>query len=165
MIALRLTLTSWIRPSLGLLIGVWIVQPHVPAAVELGVQDLPLSPLMGPYQQPLAHYQRIPIAALTARPSDYSLRYVRLKGIVSAVDTTVRPNACAGHSEFTFITLEDDSGRLVVVDTGRCAPRNLGPVRAPSLVEGQVVDMLVLITDASQSGVDARVTWLEMSRE
>ncbi len=158
--------TSWTLSSLGLLIALCVVLSDIPAgAVELGVQELPLSPFVGPHQQPLAFYQQIPIATLTARPADYSLRYVRLKGTVSAVETTVRPNACVGPSELTFITLEDESGRLVVIDAGRCAPRNLSPVRAPSLATGQQVDMLVFIAETPQSGVEALVTWIELVRE
>jgi hypothetical protein len=98
-----------------------------------------------PYPQrrmPLSSYERIPIGKVLADPADYHLREVRIAGTIRTIQTEVMTRGCAMRYELTILTVEDESGLLEVIDKGACG-RNAGRLRAPMLLPGDRVNLLI----------------------
>lgn len=95
---------------------------------------------------PLVSRERIPISRIFAYPDQYQMREIRLAGTVTAIQTEVvaNPRICGRAHERTTLTLEDDSGRIEVIDRGACG-KNMGVLKAPMLRVGEQIDLLVYI--------------------
>ena len=136
---------------------------------DLGVafDSLPRSPRVGSQRIPLPSYNRVPISKLLANPADYHLREIRISGTVRAVETHLMTRGCGKHHELTVISLEDESGAMDVLDQGACG-RNTSPVRAPMLVPGDRVDLLVHVisgTDGLGGTLEVFTLWIERAQE
>jgi hypothetical protein len=64
--------------------------------------------------------------------------------------------------------VEDDSGKIEVVDQGACG-RNLSPLRAPMLAVGQRVDLMALIViatnaDLSEPSLEVVIRFLDLAQ-
>lgn len=91
--------------------------------------------------------ERIPISRILAYPDQYQIREIRLTGTVAAIQTETITNrfVCGRAHERTTLTVEDDSGRIEVIDQGACG-KNVGVLKAPRLRVGeQIIDLLVHI--------------------
>jgi hypothetical protein len=133
--------------------------------------DLPRSSRVGPLGVPLISYERIPIATVLAHPDQYQMREIRLTGSVTAIqiETIMNPLICGRAHERTTFMMEDDSGKLEVIDQGACG-RNVSSLKAPMLKIGQLIDLLVLIvlarkTDQPEMSLEVTLRFLETSRD
>jgi hypothetical protein len=136
---------------------------------SFALESLPRSPRVGSQRIPLPSYNRVPISKLLANPTDYHLREIRIAGTVRAVETHLMTRGCGKHHELTVISLEDESGAMDVFDQGACG-RNTSPVRAPTLVAGDRVDLLVQViggmkTDEPGVSSEVIVLWIDRTQE
>lgn len=116
-------------------------------------------------------YERIPIAALLAHPEQYQMRDIRITGTVLTTQTETITNRmiCGRAHERTTLTVEDDDGRIEVIDQGACG-KNVGALRAPMVKVGQPIDLLVQImipttSGTSGSSVEATIRYIDLARE
>ena len=140
-----------------------VVEPQSVVALD----SLPRSPRVGSQGIPLSSYNRVPISKLISSPTDYHLREVRIAGTVRAVQMHLMTRGCGRTYELTVISLEDESGVVDVLDRGACG-RNTSPVRAPMLVAGERVNLLVQVvpgTDGLGSPVEVFTLWIERVQE
>ena len=95
---------------------------------------------------PLVSRERIPISKIFAHPDQYQMREVRLTGTVTAIRTETITNrfVCGRAHERTTLTVEDDSGRIEVIDQGACG-KNVGVLKAPMVRVGEQIDLLIHI--------------------
>jgi hypothetical protein len=122
---------------------------------------------VGSLRIPLLSYNPVPISKLLANPTDYHLREIRIAGTVRAVETHLMTRGCGKRHEVTVISLEDESGAMDVFDQGACG-RNTSPVRAPTLVAGDRVDLLVHVvggTDGSGGPLEIFTLWIERGQD
>lgn len=119
----------------------------------------------------VSSYERIPIATLLAHPDRYQMRDIRITGTVMTSHTETVPNRmiCGSPHERTALTLEDDSGQIEVIDQGACG-KNVGALKAPRLIIGQQIDLLVQIMIPANTGtpglpVEATIRYIEPVRD
>ncbi|GKS64145.1 hypothetical protein YTPLAS72_14490 [Nitrospira sp.] len=95
---------------------------------------------------PLVSRERIPISRILAYPDQYQMREIRLTGTVTAIqiETITNRFVCGRAHERTTLTVEDDSGRIEVIDQGACG-KNVGVLKTPILRVGEQIDLLVHI--------------------
>jgi hypothetical protein len=132
--------------------------------------ELPRSSRVGPLRIPLVSYERIPIGTLLAHPDRYNMREIRLTGAVTAIrtETITDRRTCGRAYERTVLMVEDESGKIEVVDQGACG-RNLSPLRAPMLAVGQRVDVMALIViatnaDLSEPSLEVVIRFLDLAQ-
>lgn len=120
---------------------------------------------------PLVSRERIPISRILTNPDQYQMREIRVTGIVTAIQTETITNrfVCGRAYERTTLTVEDDSGRIEVIDQGACG-RNMSALKAPMLKVGQQADLLVQIlipigSDATGSPVEATIRFVDLVRD
>ncbi|MBK9308636.1 MAG: hypothetical protein IPM58_16505 [Nitrospira sp.] len=149
-----------------LILSVWIGL-HVVLASD--GHSLP-SPV-GSVRISVSSYERIPIATLLAHPDRYQMRDIRITGTVMAMQTETIPNRmiCGSPHERTALTVEDDSGRIEVIDQGACG-KNVGALKAPMLKVGQPIDLLVQIMlpnglGTRGSSMEATIRYIDLARE
>lgn len=133
---------------------------------SIGLDSLPRSPRVGSWQIPLASYERIPIGKLLSTPTSYHLHEIRIAGIVRRVQTQTMTRGCGRPYELTVISLEDESGVVDVLDQGACG-RNTSTVRAPMLVGGDHIDLLVQIvggTSGPGNSPEVFTLWIERTQ-
>ena len=140
----------------------------IDAELSVALDSLPRSPRVGSQRIPLPSYNRVPISKLLANPTDYHLREIRIAGTVRAVETHLMTRGCGKHHELTVISLEDESGMIDVFDQGACG-RNTSPLRAPTLVAGDRVDLLVHVnggvkTDELGASPEVIVLWIDRAQ-
>ncbi|MDH4082960.1 MAG: hypothetical protein OEV99_04240 [Nitrospira sp.] len=138
---------------------------------EAATDELPRSSRVGPLRIPLASYERIPISTVQAHPDRYQMREIRLAGLVTSIRTELITNRliCGRAHERTKLTLEDDTGEIVIVDQGACG-RNQSRLKAPMLQMGQHIDLLVLINTPTSPGalgstLEATIRFLDLVRD
>ena len=139
------------------------VEPESAVALD----SLPRSPRVGSQGIPLPSYNRVPISKLISSPTDYHLREIRIAGTVRAVEMHLMTRGCGRNYELTVISLEDESGVVDVLDRGACG-RNTSPVRAPTLVTGDRVNLLVHVvsgTDDLGGPVEVSTLWIERAQD
>jgi hypothetical protein len=132
--------------------------------------DLPssfaLDSLPYPHRRmPLSSYEQIPIGKVLADPAGYHLREIRIAGTIRTVQTEVMTRGCAMRYELTILTVEDESGLLEVLDKGACG-RNAGRVRAPMLLPGDRVNLLIQMVGELKRGEtgaspEAIILWID----
>ena len=71
--------------------------------------------------------------------------------------------------ELTILSLEDESGLMDVIDKGACGT-NRSVVRAPMLVAGDHIDLLVQVvggtrTEGPGSSPEVNVLWIDRAQE
>jgi len=118
---------------------------------------------------PLLSYNRVPISKLLSDPTSYHLREVRIAGTIHTVQTQVTTRGCGVSYELTIFSLEDESGLVEVLDKGICG-RNRSATRAPMLVPGNRVDLLVQVigetkTDEPGASSEVFVLWIERAQD
>lgn len=140
-----------------------VVEPELVVALD----SLPRSPRVGSQGIPLFSYNRVPISKLISSSAEYHLREIRIAGTVRAVELHLMTRGCGRTYELTVISLEDESGVVDVLDRGACG-RNTSPVRAPTLVAGDRVDLLVHVvggTDGSGGPLEVFTLWIERGQD
>lgn len=155
-----------------------VVMVALTIITELGVlssaataDDLQQSSRVGALRLSLSTYERIPIDTLLAHPDRYQMREIRITGTVMATQTETITNRmiCGRAHERTTLTVEDDSGRIEVIDQGACG-KNVGALKAPRLTMGQQIDLLVQIMISASAGtpgspVEATIRYIDPARE
>ncbi len=156
---------------MALLTIVFIVIGFLCIQREAATEDFPRSSRIGPFRIPLTSYERIPIGTLLAHPDRYQMREIRLTGTVTSIQTELITNRliCGRAHERTTLTVEDDSGRIEIVDQGACG-RNISGLKAPMLKVGGQADFLVLImipTSPTPSGsaLEATIRFVDLVRD
>ncbi len=126
---------------------------------------------VGSVRMSISTYERIPIATLLAHPDRYQMRDVRITGTILAIQTETVPNRmiCGSPHERTTLTLEDESGQIEVIDQGACG-KNVGALKAPRLIIGQQIDLLVQIMIPANTGtpgspVEVTIRYIEPVRD
>ena len=159
------------RVRIVLLTIVFIVTGFICSQRDAATEDLPRSLRIGPFRIPLTLYERIPIGTLLAHPGRYQMREIRLSGIIMSTQTELITNRmiCGRAHERTTLTVEDDSGQIVIVDQGACG-RNVSSLKVPMLKVGQQADFLVLImiptgSNAAGLSVEATIRFVELARD
>lgn len=99
---------------------------------------------------PLTAYDVIQIGKVFYDPTSYHLRMVRVKGTVTAVHILSQGSGCRPPEAYQF-TLTDETGVIEIMDKGACS-QNRGPLKAASLVEGDRVNALVIVSVPASSG-------------
>ncbi len=119
----------------------------------------------------VASYERIPIATILVHPDRYQMRDIRITGTVAAIQTETITNRmiCGRAHEQTTITVEDESGKIEIIDQGACG-KNVGGLKAPMLKPGQPINLLVQIMIPTSSGtsgssVEATIRYIDPARE
>lgn len=136
-----------------------VVEPEPAVALD----SLPRSPRVGSQGIPLSSYNRVPISKLISNPTDYHLREIRIAGTVHAVEIHLMTRGCGRNYELTVISLKDESGVVDVLDRGACG-RNTSPIRAPTLVAGERVNLLVHVVPGTNDlggPVEVFTLWIE----
>ncbi|HMS82224.1 MAG TPA: hypothetical protein PKD12_01065 [Nitrospira sp.] len=133
--------------------------------------DLRQSSRVGALRLSLSTYEQIPIGTLLTHPDRYHMREIRITGTVMATQTETITNRmiCGRAHERTTLTVEDDSGKIEVLDRGACG-WNVGTLKAPMLKAGQQIDLLVQIMISVSAGtpgpsVEATIRYIEPVRE
>ncbi|MDP3598305.1 MAG: hypothetical protein Q8S75_15040 [Nitrospirota bacterium] len=93
---------------------------------------------------PLTAYDVIQIGKALSDPTSYHLRMVRVKGAVIEVHTLSQGSGCRPPEAYR-VMLIDETGVIEIMDKGACG-QNRGPLKAASLVEGDRVDALVIVS-------------------
>ena len=132
----------------------------------LNVPEVYSTPLIQSKPLPLTSYEVIQIGKVVSTSQTYNLRLVRFKGKVTALRTLPRGRGLVPPEALTFI-LTDNSGAIEIFYT-RAHGKSLGPVKTELLAEGNVIDVLVIISYTLPSGsegwtVEANLTWVESS--
>ncbi|OQW35392.1 MAG: hypothetical protein A4E19_01060 [Nitrospira sp. SG-bin1] len=137
-----------------LLISAWTIRFQSTMASD----ELPRSYL----KIPLVSRERIPIGRILAYPDQYQMREIRLTGTITAIHTEIITNrfVCGRAHEWTMLTVEDDSGRIEVIDRGACG-MNMSALKAPMVKVGEQIDLLVHIL--VRTNLDSRETTPESS--
>lgn len=117
---------------------------------------------------PLTSYDVIQIGNVRADPTSYHLRMVRVKGTVTEIHTLSQGSGCRPPESYRF-TLTDETGAIEIMDKGVCG-QNRGPMKAATLVEGDRVDALVIVSSPASSGSEhvaftGVLTWAEPSQD
>jgi len=138
-------------------------------ALSVALDTLPRSPRVGASHIPLRSYERIPIGKLRSDPASYHLRQIRIAGSVHAIQTQVMTRGCGVPYELTIFSLEDESGLMDVIDKGACGT-NRSVVRAPMLVAGDRIDLLVQVvggtrTEELGSSPEVNVLWIDRAQD
>lgn len=156
-----------IRRSIFMTLVAWVMTYQSGIAFD----DFPYSSRVGPQRIPLTSYERIPIEKVSAHPDQYQMREIRLAGIVTAIQTEVVNNrlTCVLPHERTRLTVQDESGRIEVIDLGACG-WNQSRLKAPMLKVGQHINLLVLINIPTSSGaaspsVEATIRYIDLPRQ
>lgn len=120
---------------------------------------------------PLVSRERIPISRILAYPDQYQMREIRVTGIVMAIQTETITNrfVCGRAYERTTLTVENDSGRIEVIDEGACG-KNVGVLKATMLKVGQSIDLLVQILiptglGTPSSSIEATIRYIDLARD
>jgi hypothetical protein len=137
--------------------------------LAVALDPLPRSPRVGSLRIPLLSYNRVLISKLLSDPASYHLREIRIAGTVRTIQTRVMRQGCGVPYELTTLSLEDESGLVDVYDRGACG-RNRSMVRAPMLVVGDRVDLLVHVTggtkiDESEVSPEVFVLWIDRAQD
>lgn len=155
---------------MALLTIVFIVIGFLCIQREAATEDFPRSSRIGPFRIPLTSYERIPIGTLLAHPDRYQMREIRLTGTVTSIQTELITNRliCGRAHERTTLTVEDDSGRIEIVDQGACG-RNISALKAPMVKVGEQIDLLVLITvtmnpESRETALETTIRFLDSAR-
>ncbi len=138
-------------------------------ASTVALDTLPRSPRVGASHIPLRSYERIPIGKLRSDPASYHLRQIRIGGTVHTIQTQVMTRGCGVPYELTIFSLEGESGLMDVIDKGACGT-NRSVVRAPMLVAGDRIDLLVQVvggtrTEESGSSPEVSVLWIDRTQD
>lgn len=133
------------------------------------VPEVYSTPLIQSKPLPLTSYEVVQIGKVVSTPQAYNLHVVRFKGKVTASRTLSRGRGLIPPETHTF-TLTDNSGAIEIFYTGAPQGKNLGPVNTELLAEGNVIDVLVIISYTQPSGseggtVEANLTWVESVRD
>ena len=136
--------------------------------INFNVPEVYSTPLIQSKPLPLTSYEVVQIGKVVSTPQAYILRLVRFKGKVTALRTLSRGRGFIPPEAHTF-TLTDNSGAIEIFYTG-AQGKNLGPVNTELLAEGNVIDVLVIISYTQPSGseggtVKANLTWVESVRD
>jgi len=134
---------------------------------SFALDSLPRSPRVGSLRIPLLSYNRVPISKVRSDPTSYHLREIRIAGTVRTVETQLMTRNCGRPYELTVISLEDESGVVDILDQGACG-RNTSVVRAPTLVAGDRVDLLVQVVggmDGLASSLEVFALWIERAQD
>lgn len=136
---------------------------------SFALDPLPRSPRVGSLQIPLLSYNRVPISKFLSDPASYHLQEIRIAGTVHAIETRLMTRGCGVPYELTTISLEDESELVDILDKGACG-RNTSMVRAPMLVAGDRVDLLVQVvggmrTEGPGSSPEVNVLWIVLAQE
>jgi hypothetical protein len=136
---------------------------------SFALDPLPRSPRVGSLRIPLLSYNRVPISKLLSDPTSHHLREVRIAGTIRTVQTKVIVRGCGVPYELTIISLEDESGLMDVIDKGACGA-NRSVVRAPMLVAGDRIDLLVQVvggtrTEEPGASPEVNVLWIDRAQE
>jgi hypothetical protein len=104
---------------------------------------------------PLVSRERIPISRILAYPDQYQMREIRLTGTVTAiqVETVTNRFVCGRPHERTMLTVEDDTGKIEVIEQGACG-KNVGAFKAPMVKASQQIDLLVQIMIPANPGIE-----------
>lgn len=144
-----------------------VINTHWASASE----DQPLPSRPASVRISVSSYERIPIATLLAHPDRYQMRDIRITGTVMVLQTEIITNrmVCGRAHERTTLMLEDDSGRVEVIDQGACG-KNVGALRAPMLKTGQQIDLLVQIMISTGLGtpnpsVEATIRYIDLAQD
>ncbi|MDH4080791.1 MAG: hypothetical protein OEU68_13355 [Nitrospira sp.] len=120
---------------------------------------------------PLVSRERIPISRILAYPDQYQMREIRLTGTVTAiqVETVTNRFVCGRAHERTMLTVEDDTGKIEVIDQGACG-KNVGALKALMVKAGQQIDLLVQIMiptglGTPSSSIEATIRYIDLARE
>lgn len=147
-------------------IGILIAGSSEPT---VALESLPHSPRVGTSHIPLRSYERIPIGKLRSDPASYHLRQIRIGGTVHTIQTQVITRGCGVPYELTIFSLEDESGLMEVIDKGACGA-NRSVMRAPMLVAGDRIDLLVQVvggtrTEEPGTSPEVNVLWIDRTQE
>ncbi len=113
--------------------------------------------------RPLRFYEVIQIGEVVDTPQTWNLRLVRFKGKVTSLRTIPRGIAMVPRETHVF-TLTDDTGEIEIFYTGTHG--YIGPLNTAMVFDGNMVDVLVTITNVSLSGSEgetlaAKLRWIE----
>lgn len=132
--------------------------------------DLPRSSRVGPLGTHRFSYEYVSISALLAYPDRYQMRDIRLTGTITAMQTEIVTNRmiCGAAHERTVLTVEDNSGKIEVIDQGACG-KNLSTLKAPMVKVGEQIDLLVQIMvtknpESREAVVEPTVRYLDRAR-
>ena len=160
--------TSSLKEKLQLHMGIGIVYCALLLFVVANTANAPEvygSPQIQSKPLPLTSYEIVQIAKVVSTPQTYNLRLVRFKGIVTASRTIPRGIGMVPNEAHVF-TLTDNTGAIEIFYTG-VGGKNLGPVKTDLLVEGNMIDVLVIIsyTTSPGSALEAKLTWVERPQD
>lgn len=141
--------------------------------VLLSVTTVSVSPAqIVPRSKPpaLQSYAVTSIHGILSDPGHYTLRFVRIRGVVQSISQVPQQTAC-GLGVGYQIRVKDESGELTVIDLGPCGrnPGNRGAVLPEALVGGEQVDALILVSFTnhpreSSNLPEGLLQWLERAQ-